>query len=330
MSVETDIEKLKLVETFWNLSGHPKLDISWLEKYPLEKWDWLEISSHPNLQLEWLIKKQVKFRWYWKSISKNPNFKLEWVENKPNLCWDWEVILETQNLENPKWLELYPTRMWKDEYWLGVSKNKNLTTEFVYKYLTKPWSWKMVVQCPNFEFEWLDKYIQEVKKNIKDKIRVFELLSSNPKLDIDWINKYPNYKWDFNKVKKNPNFKIEWVNKNPDYIWSMTELSRHPKTTLDFIYTHMELEWDWGKYGVSRNPNFRQDWFIVFHNKRKHMHWGSGGLSSHHNFNAEWIINNHKKDWSMCDIKKNNIEEYNKIIKMGYTRRDGYNRKKWL
>ena len=100
----------------------------------------------------------------------------------------------------------------------------------------------------------------------------------------------------------------------------MIEVSRCPKTTQEFISTHMELEWNWGKYGVSRNPNFRQEWFMIFHDKRKYMHWGAGGLSSHCNFTADWIINNHKKDWNILAIKENNEEEYKKVIKMGYTK----------
>ena len=26
--------------------------------------------------------------------------------------------------------------------------------------------------------------------------------------------------------------------------------------TLEFIKQHPEIEWEWGKYGISRNPNF--------------------------------------------------------------------------
>ena len=321
------LEELKLDTNFRDLSKHPKLDITWLENYPHEKWDWYQISIHPNLRLEWLLgdpKIQIKFNWIWSYICQNPNFKLEWVETQKQLPWDWEIILEIQDLQNPKWLELYPTKIWKYNYWTGVSKNRNLKTELFFQYLQKPWKWEYVVECPQFEFCWLDRYLQEIRKNITSERTVFEKLSKHPQLEISWMEKYPTYPWNFIEIPEHPNFKPDWIEKVKGE-WTITDLARYPERalefinkkktlnpgypymkefsaskyiTLEFIQLHPEIEWEWGKYGISRNPNFNSEWFVVFHHKRKHMHWGEGGLSSHPNFTMEWIKNNRKKAWT--------------------------------
>ena len=96
------------------------------------------------MRLEWLLgdpKIQIKFNWIWSYICQNPNFKLEWVETQKQLPWDWEIILEIQDLQNPKWLELYPTKIWKNNYWTGVSKNKP-KNRIVFSISSKPWKWE--------------------------------------------------------------------------------------------------------------------------------------------------------------------------------------------
>lgn len=338
MENKNQIDTLKLDLTFPELSKHSELDISWILKYPQEDWNWFHVSEHPNVSLEWLLKgEKILFKLNGCGLSRNPNLKLDWIEQVPEFNWDWEYLLETQDIHNPRWLQLYPTKIWKNDYWKGVSKNKNLSTDFVHKYITKPWKWMDVIKCPNFEFCWLDKYLQEVKKNIDFKEMIFQELSLHPKLELSWLEKYPLFPWDYMDIAKHPNFNIEWTKKIIDGKWTFEDckgrpdiiikrireknesrhiyaLSRSKDVDYEFILQNIDLDWNWGCNGISINPNFTKEWFNIFHDKRKHMHWGHGGLSSNPSFKADWIINNRKKAWDVKSIIKNNPEEF-KIVK---------------
>lgn len=350
--MSVDIETLLTKSSFQELSKHPQLCLSWLEKYPTEDWNWIEVSSHPNFSIEWIqIDDKIKWKYSVYHLSRNPNLTIEWVKVELDFGWDWEYLLSVKDIITfPEWLEIYPTKKWKDTYWTGISQNNMLTTEFVTQNISKPWKWSQLVRCPQFEFSWLELYLEKVKKHFPNRRKTFELLSVHKKLDISWIQKTPHYPWNFIEIAAHSNFKPEWVDIVPDCDWTVSELSRNPELAwkrlqrkklaskplvwknymrelsrshyinYEFIRDHPEIDWEWGKYGVSQNPNFTCGWFRIFHSYRKHMHWGEGGLSEHPNMTAEWILTNKKKNWYLGYLKVEKPLEYKKVREAGYNR----------
>ena len=109
----------------------------------------------PNFSIEWLqIENKIKWKYSVYHLSRHPNLTLEWVKVELDFGWDWEYLLSVKDIITfPEWLEIYPTKKWKDKYWTGISQNNMLTTEFVTQNISKPWNWSYLVQCPQFEFK---------------------------------------------------------------------------------------------------------------------------------------------------------------------------------
>ena len=93
-------------------------------------------------------------------------------------------------------LEKYSKKPW-DWYW--ISKNPNITMEFIEKYPNKPWNWRAI--------------------------------SMNPAITMEIIKKYPNKPWSWSCMSKNPNITLEIIKKYIDKI-SFERLSQN-KLTLE-------------------------------------------------------------------------------------------------
>ena len=52
-------------------------------------------------------------------------------------------------------IKKYPDKDW---CWKQLSKNPNITMEFIEKYPNKPWDWNWISSNPNVTMEFIDKY----------------------------------------------------------------------------------------------------------------------------------------------------------------------------
>jgi len=86
--------------------------------------------------------------------------------DEDNEYYYWEEISKNPNL-TIEWIEKYPDKNWN---WKEISKNLNLTIEFVDKYHDKDWNWNRIARHP-FKKEY-EKELQKLKNfnNIEEEL----------------------------------------------------------------------------------------------------------------------------------------------------------------
>lgn len=139
----------------------------------------------PAFQLE-LFEKRLKF--LDKKLSANHIFKAA-------SC--------TKELQ-PHIVQRYHDKPWR---WSELSKNPNITIDFVLAYLNKPWDWfelskniriDVVAKNPNLPWSWIG-------------------LSCNSTITIQFLIAHMNKPWNWCKVSSNPNITMEYVLAYPSY-----------------------------------------------------------------------------------------------------------------
>jgi len=128
-----------------------------VKSHPEIKWDYEGFSSNPNITYEFIEENQM-LQFCWKSLYKNENIKwkklfcprnndyyylsfnphldLEIVDlNKP---WDWDLISYNVTIDI---IKKNPEMPWD---YVSLSRNKNLTAEFVLENLDKNWDWNLI------------------------------------------------------------------------------------------------------------------------------------------------------------------------------------------
>ena len=109
------------------------------------------------------------------------------------------------------------------------------------------------------EKEWSEYYRRFVLK-YSDKLN-WELISCNPNISMDIIEKYPDNPWDWNSISYNPNITMDIIEKYPDKPWNWNAISCNPNITMSFIEKNLDKRWNW--YWISRNPfNYEKELFI--------------------------------------------------------------------
>jgi hypothetical protein len=90
-------------------------------------------------------------------------------------------------------------------------------------------------------------------------------LSTNPNLELSWIDKYPMKEWDFSYISKHPNFKITWIEKMPMKEWCWTELSLHPNFKIEWMDMFPDKDWNW--FALYNRKSFKIEWFEKYPEK---------------------------------------------------------------
>ena len=151
-----------------------------------------------------------------------------------------EILQEafTEKNELIRILEAFPEKPWN---WEKLSRNPNITMEFVSHHLDKPWIWKY--------------------------------LSSNPGIKMEDISQHMDKPWNWLYLSINPNITMEDVLNHPEIRWNWILLSRNPNITMEFISQHLnpslsddEIDsseaWNWGQFGLSSNK-FTKDPHLI-------------------------------------------------------------------
>lgn len=108
------------IETFFEnpsffeyMSSSNMLTIDMLKKYPDSPWNWNHVSRNGKITYEDMKNNKLKWNWKYCSVNpnitwdmvkadktlniewftSNPNFKLEYFWEKPELDWDWRVLV---------------------------------------------------------------------------------------------------------------------------------------------------------------------------------------------------------------------------------------------
>ncbi len=80
-----------------------------------------------------------------------------------------------------------------------------------------------------------------------------------------------------------------------DWDWGEYGLSRNPSITPQLVEKHLDKPWHWGQCGLSENPSITPQ-FVEKH-MHKNWYWGSSGLSSNPNITPQFIEKHIDKEW---------------------------------
>jgi len=123
-----------------------------------------------------------------------------------------------------------------------ISKNPNLTLEFIDKYPDENWNWKHI--------------------------------SKNPRLTLDFIDRYPDKDWNWNYISANSNIYIHNINDNMDRPWDFNGICVNPNLTFEFIDKHIDKFVAIHGYGniVANKYTYQKQ---LFFDKKYHEHMAS-------------------------------------------------------
>jgi hypothetical protein len=119
-----------------------------------------------------------------------------------------------------------------------------------------------------------------------DKEWDWSLLSKNPNITWNNIQKHPELEWKWSEISGNPNITWKIVQENPDKPWDWSVLSRNPIITWEIVCANPDIPWDW--YYLSSNPNITLNIFQENPNKP----WSWIRMSSNPNVSSDFILNN--------------------------------------
>lgn len=167
----------KYIEKSWDwygcLATHTCITIDFIFEHEDKQWNWRELSSNPKITVDF-IEKHLDKEWYWYGISRNPNVTLEFIEKYQTKDWNWDVIISKPYIT----LEIIEQILNKDcgcfispknwtlcnknwSWYNGISRNPNLTLEFIEKYIEKDWDWGEISRHQILTIEFVQKYIEK-------------------------------------------------------------------------------------------------------------------------------------------------------------------------
>lgn len=311
-----------------------------LLKYPNKGWNMEWVSANPNIDMKFILDNpQIEWKWY-NGISKNPNLTMYFIDQFYEENWNWNYISQ----------HLFITREFIDKYeyklnFKYLSRNKHISLEFIDKF--PYYNWKInggLTHNPNLNMDYI---LQN-----KNYIWIFDLISENPNFLLEDIDRYPNFFWNWNKILKyNENITISFFKKyqkkfSKDYYHY---LSNKKNITMDIIENNSYIPWNYGKNGISDNPNLtlkflRYNFFSHYNAFNKHSICSNpnftiknitnninlfnslGGISENENLTAKYInkninctdFNGNKFDWiDFYYFSRNKLTVYtNKILEI--------------
>lgn len=163
-------------------------------------------------------------------------------------------------------LNKYPDKNWD---WLELSKNPNITKEFIDNNLHLPWDWNLGVSSNrNVDFKFIEKH--------KDKKWNWLLLSKHIKLNQQTLTKYKD-KLNFCKLSLNPNITLDLVLNNRKLCWNYHNMLLNPIMTVDFFLKYKnKLFYNvyFSNNLLSMNPEITIDELNkLYINKRQKLDW---------------------------------------------------------
>ena len=252
-----------------------------LKKYPDKDWNMDAVSSNPNISLDF-IRDNPNIKWSWfNGVSYNPNLTCDFVNEYNKRNWNWKYLSQHLSM-NKEFIDKNKNNI-NFKY---LSRNKHISILFISK--TKyPWHINGgLTHNPNLRFRYVIKNIFL--------LWCIDLLSENPNMSLNDIEKYDDFNWNWSKIiKYNENITIEFVHK---YIKKfkykdLHYLSNKKNITMEDIENNPSFPWNYGKNGISSNPNLTLP-FLQNNFFDKKNEFDIYTICSHPNFDLEILKNN--------------------------------------
>lgn len=225
---------------------------------------------------------------FYKHLSNNNNLTEKYVIENITKDWDFDIL-------SGKFSRIFFEKIIVNKRqisWYNVSKNPNLTIEWIKKYKHADWNWEVISSHKNLDMDWLLEF--------PNKPWNLYLLSNNKNFDIEWISKlnYPVEKWSWYSISKNPNFQYIWIEKYPQMPWNWAWISYTCDINVKIIIQMHEKPWNWKS--ISQNKNLNLNKIILFEKYKKPLEWSIMDINP--SFNISWIKKFPYKPWFWQNI----------------------------
>lgn len=189
---------------------------------------WCWVVYNKNIQMKNIlnINKENKDFINWRDLSSNPSIGWDDIVRYPELPWDWRKLTSNPSIS----YSIIKQNKNKHYNW---SKENILSKEDVF--------WDDILDLINFEDEFGD---------------YSRLVSTNPNITWDIVQKNNWFKWDWDELSSHPNITWDIIKENPD-CFNPSEVSKNPNITWDIIKDNFDYRWDWGN--LSKHPNITWD-----------------------------------------------------------------------
>ena len=326
------IEKYSYKWDYWKLSKNPNITEEFILKYLYQNWD-----------IEYLIgnNKITDF----KSLSKFKYINQYIIDKYPNKSWNWEWLIQNTNIYIEKYIQLNLIEKYTYKWnYYKLSKNSNLTEEFILKYPYQNWDIYYLINNKITNFK-LNKF-KNIKQNIdnySDKLWDWEWLIENTSINIkeyiplNLIKKYP-YKWNYQILNYNPNITEEFILKYPHQNWDIIYLIEYNKI-IDFkslskfkyinqciINKYPDKSWDWEWLIENTDINVKK--YISLKLLKKYScKWDYNTLHKNLKITEKFILNHPYQHWDIIKLIRNKkITDFKSLSKFKYMQQNVINK----
>lgn len=215
----------------------------------------------------------------------------DFAESIPKKYWDVEYLSEYATLEFVQ--RHLGTTKWN---WENLSRNENLTVDFVNQNKDKPWIWDTLAwnsSIDSFGFvTHMDQHLnwKELSSNktitpelvlrFKTKPWDWEYLSENVGIPLTFIEQHPEFPWEWDDVSQRNDISPEYIERNITRPWNWEWLSVH--ISPEFVDRFEDQPWSW--HHLSHNLNMTQT-FAQKHAEKLNLNWDrlleSGAFGTH-------------------------------------------------
>ena len=144
---------------------------------------------------------------------------------------------------------------------------------------------------------------------LKHKIKLnFYALSLHPLVDFYFIKSHPEFPWTDN-IALNPNVNIDILDYYPEYNWNYQKLSGNPNITIKYILSKIEKNWCW--YTISNTLATIVESVDLYPN----LPWNWNGISYNNHITESFVLSHRDKIFDEFFLTINPAISINFILK---------------
>lgn len=293
------------------LGNNSNLSIKFILDNPqfMDKWDWKTISRNKNMT-HVVINAHPELKWHWESMEQNPSVCLSSDFLTENFSkFDMQYIIPNAPFSFIEKHMVVFSYFYQERFWGWLSRNPNITGEFLLFHLNEAWSWPCLSSNPALSID----FIEDNMSLMWD----WSIISKH-KMTIPFYEKHiVNIFFDISDLHQNPNM-IDFFLIHPDWNWNWAKISCNKGLTFSIVKSLPHKDWDW--FELSRHPNITMDDI-----SGSRFPWCFYSMSWNPNLSIGFIKRDFFKPWSRKYVLKNNMKsgrehyistEYDKLVKL--------------
>lgn len=203
-----------------------ELDISYIEKYPNLPWSYPDISYNKSLTLNYYLKNKDYLTLPIVIMNSKDVIKILDYHNKDNQL----KYIGRLSSSNP-YIDIDTVLKYEGWNWYELSKNSGIKIEDIIATIdTLPWDSEGLSKHPNINLDFIKKY-PNIKYN-------WQSLSKNIQMDINELQDNLNLPWDWDFLSQNCNIPLKDIMTKIGYPWNFYYLSINHFLYNDFSYEY--------------------------------------------------------------------------------------------